>query len=63
MMILSNKSNFLKVVFILWLCGRNVLVLGKYMLKDLGVKYIAYNFLSKSCPPPKKKKKERRNSK
>lgn len=31
-MILS-KLNFLKVAFILWLCGENVLVLGRYMIK------------------------------
>ena len=31
---------FPKVIFILWLCGENVLVLRRYMLRDSRVKYM-----------------------
>ena len=48
---------FPKVIFILWLCGENVLVLRRYMLRDSRVKYmipVTFKWFSQ-----KKKKKKR----
>lgn len=53
-MILS-KLNFLKVAFILWLCGENVLVLGRYMIKKFSA------MLSIALKQLVKKKSWRRN--